>query len=58
MRDPYEVLGISRNAGEEEIKKHISLSAGSITLMLISIIHIRKRRRKDLRKYNRLISRL
>ncbi len=21
MRDPYEVLGISRNAGEEEIKK-------------------------------------
>lgn len=35
MNNPYEVLGVSGNASEEEIKKHIGLSAESTTLTLI-----------------------
>lgn len=32
-RDYYEVLGVSKNASQDEIKKHIELYPKSITLI-------------------------
>lgn len=58
MTDPYSVLGVSRDATDEEIKKAYRTLSRSITLMRISIILIRIRQRKCLRQSSRLITRL
>lgn len=53
MFDPYSILGVSRDASDEEIKRHTESSAGSIIRMQISITPIRTRRRKSLKRSSR-----
>lgn len=57
MTDPYSVLGVSRDASDDEIKKHIVTSAENIIRMPISIIRIRIRQRRNSKKSSRPISR-
>lgn len=58
MTDPYSVLGVSRDATDEEIKKAYRTLSRKYHLMRISIILIRIRQRKCLRQSSRLITRL
>lgn len=58
MRDPYSVLGVSPNATDEEIKKHIEGLAESITRMPISTTPTRRRLRRGLRRFRLRMTRL
>ena len=57
MTDPYSVLGVSRDASDDEIKKHIVTSAENIIRMPTSIIRTRIRQRRNSKKSSKPISR-
>ncbi len=58
MTDPYRVLGVTRDASTDEIKRHIVHSAGNTILMQISIIPIRIRRKRCLSRSSRRIKQI
>ena len=51
--DPYKVLGVSYDATEDEIKKHIGRSAASIIRMPMSENRIRKNSKKSSKRFSR-----
>lgn len=46
MNDPYQILGVSENASDEEIKKHIGTWPGSTTRITTTTIRWRIWRRR------------
>lgn len=57
MRNPYEVLGVSPGATDEEIKRHTENSADSIIRMRMSTVRTRRLQKKNLKKFSRHIHR-
>ena len=49
--DPYKILGVSPNASDDEIKRHIGSLAGNIILMQIRETHLQTLLKKSLRRF-------
>lgn len=58
MIDPYSILGISRDASDEEVKKAYRKMSRSIIRMPILTIRIKNRLRRNSSRFSRLMSRL
>ncbi len=58
MTDPYQILGVSRDASDDEIKKAYRTLSRSTTQMRISITLTKTRQKPNSKKYSRLTSRL
>lgn len=47
MTDPYKVLGVSRDASEEEIKKHIAILRANIIPIIMPQVRLPTSHRKN-----------
>ncbi|EGN43574.1 hypothetical protein HMPREF0990_02221 [Lachnospiraceae bacterium 1_1_57FAA] len=55
INNPYEVLGVSPSASDDEIKKHIVILQESIIRMRMLIILLQILQKKSLKKYRKLM---
>ena len=59
MTDPYQILGVSRDASDDEIQEGLSYAEPQVPArMRISITLTKTRQKPNSKKYSRLTSRL